>query len=120
MIGDKIKELRISRNWTTRGFAEKLGVAHAMIRRYENGETIPRPGMMQRIATLFEVTLSELTNTKPMKLTGIAFDPKRYEQLLADSRQLDEDSKTLVSFLIAELLEKKRLKDYKSKIEQLK
>lgn len=119
MIGTKIKELRLSRNWTTRGFAEQLGVAHAMVGKYENGQSTPRPEMLERIAKLFNVTIAELTNSKPIKITGVRFDAKRYEQSLKDSRQLDEDSKTLINLMIDELLEKKKLKDYKAKIEQL-
>lgn len=119
MTGKKIRELRISRGWSTRGFAEKLGVAHSMVDRYENGKSKPRPEMMEKIAQLFGVGLGELTNSKPIKITGVKFDAKRYEQSLTDSRQLDEDSKTLINLMIDELLEKKKLKDYKAKVEQL-
>lgn len=119
MIGSKIKELRISRGWTTRGFAEKLGVAHAMVHKYELGGSQPRPGMLEKIAKLFGVTLAELTDSKPVKITGIKFDAQRFEQALSDSRQLDEESKTLINLLIDKFLEKKKLQDYKNNIEKL-
>lgn len=119
MIGKKIRELRISRNLSTRGFAEDLGVAHAMVQKYESGKSKPRPAMLEKIAKLFNVTLAELTSSEPIKITGVRFDAKHYEQSLIDSRQLDEESKTLINLMIDELLEKKMLKEYKAKIEKL-
>lgn len=119
MLGKKIKELRISRGLTTRKFAKELGIAYGMVNRYESEATTPRPEMLERIAKLFGVTLGELTNSKPIKITGVKFDSKRFEQSLTDSRQLDEDSKTLLNLMIDELLEKKKLKEYKAKVEQL-
>lgn len=119
MIGKKINELRMSRGWTTRVFAKKLGVTQGMVIKYESGQSRPRPEKLVKISTIFEVSLAELTNSKPIKITGIIFDPKRYEQSIADSRQLDEESKTLINLMIDELLEKKKLKDYKDEIQKL-
>lgn len=119
MIGNKIKELRIARGWTTRAFAEHLGITYAMVHRYESGQSMPRPRTQERIAKIFGITLAELNNTEPIKLSSVKFDAKSFEQALVDCRQLDEETKTIINLLINEFLEKKKLKEYKSKIEQM-
>lgn len=119
MIGEKIKQLRISRNWTTRALAEKIGTAQGMIPRYESGDAIPRSAIVQKIAKAFDVPISDLLDEKPVVLTGAKFDAKRFERSILDLRQLDEKSKTLVSILIDELIEKKKLKDFKSAIDKM-
>lgn len=120
MIGKKINGLRISRGLTTRRLAKELGTSSSCISKWERGESIPRSAMIERIATYFGVTIGELTDSKPLKINGVKFDPIRFEQSLSNSRLLDEDSKTLINIMIDQLLEKKKLFDYKAKIEQLK
>lgn len=119
MLGEKIKKLRTSRNWTTRALAERIGTAQGMIPRYESGEAVPRAGVIEKLAKAFGVPLADLVNEKPVELTGEKFDAKRFERSIIDLRQLDEHSKTLVSLLIDELIEKKKLKDYHAAVNQM-
>ncbi len=115
MIGDKIKKLRESRNWTIRVLAEKIGVTQGMIPRYESGKASPRGDVIQSIADAFGIPLSDLLDEKtPISLVSEKYDPRKFERALADARQLDEHTKTIVALLIDEFIEKKKLKDYRN------
>lgn len=60
MINEKIKLLREKKDWTQHELAEKLGVTASSVSQWENGMKEPRMGMIQKIADLFNVTLSFL------------------------------------------------------------
>lgn len=116
-LGNKLKDLRISRNWTTRELAEKIGVSQGMIPRYESGEATPRHDVVTKLAEVFDVSLNDLLEIKPVSITGLPFDAKRFEHSITDLRRLDERSKMLVQTLIEELVEMKKYKDYYTKIQ---
>jgi len=59
VTGQRIKNLRESQGWTQFDLAEKLNVKQPTINRYENGR-VPEPGMLCKIADLFNVTTDYL------------------------------------------------------------
>lgn len=119
-LGDKIRQFRISRKWTTRILSKKIGISQGMISRYERGEAFPRQRVLEKLAQVFEISLLEFLEEKPMALGSKKFDPGQFERSLSDLiRRLDDESKMLVLCLINELVEKRKYKDYYTKISQV-
>lgn len=59
-IGNKIKTLRISKKIEPIILAEKLGVSLSTCRRYERNESVPDLNMLEKMANVFNIELSEL------------------------------------------------------------
>ena len=67
MIADKIKELRLSRNWTQAELARRLGIARNGVNAWEQGLSTPSLSSVIELSKVFSVSsdyllgLSELT-----------------------------------------------------------
>jgi len=58
--GEKLKELRLKRDWTLRDLADKLQVAPSAVMRWENCTRKPHLKMISRIAKLFVINPKKL------------------------------------------------------------
>lgn len=58
--GMRIKALREARDWTQETLAKKAGVARVTIGRIEIGHSRPSLELLERLAKIFKVKLSEL------------------------------------------------------------
>lgn len=56
MIAQKLKEARISRNWSQKELANKSGVSFEQISRYETGKSRPHKSVLFRLAKALGVT----------------------------------------------------------------
>lgn len=56
MLGERIKELRISMNFSQVTLAEKLGVSKQCVSNWENGNIQPSVDMLVKIAKFFHVS----------------------------------------------------------------
>ena len=56
MLGQRISELRIARNWTQVDLAKRLGVAKQTVSNWENENIQPSIEMLVRLSKLFNVT----------------------------------------------------------------
>ena len=59
-IHQRIKQLRISRNWTQAELAERLSIRQKQISAYERKVTVPSTEILIRIAETFDVSLDYL------------------------------------------------------------
>ena len=85
MLGQKIKELRLSKNLKTQDLAVKVGVNQSSISNYESGLRTPSLEVLIRLAEFFEVSLDYLLDHNP--------DQKLYKEIeaaLVDEPQLLE------------------------------
>lgn len=62
-IGEKIKELRKNNKLTQEAFAEKLMVSRRTVIDWENDKYHPQTDLLIKISEVFNIPLSELTNT---------------------------------------------------------
>lgn len=71
-LGDKIASLRKQRGWTQDILAEKVGVHHNHVSRWENSRMRPATKTLRKLAALFSVSLDELINDEqpPTELLG--------------------------------------------------
>ncbi len=60
MLGDNIKVLRKQKGYSQETLAEQLNVVRQTISKWEKGYSVPDAEMLERIASLLEVSVSEL------------------------------------------------------------
>jgi transcriptional regulator with XRE-family HTH domain len=69
LFGWRMADLRMSRRWSQQEVAEKIGVSHSTVSRYEDGLTSPSVPTLIRLREVFDTTLDYL-------LTGVLVDGK--------------------------------------------
>lgn len=60
-VGERIKELRLSKGLTQKQLGEKIGRSTISVRKYESGEVIPPYDVMEDIAKALDTTTNNLT-----------------------------------------------------------
>ena len=63
MLGDNIKELRKQKGYSQETLAEQLNVVRQTVSKWEKGYSVPDAEMLERIANLFEVPVSDLLDS---------------------------------------------------------
>lgn len=63
-IGENIKRLRIENGWSQSELATKIGKSRAAISQYESGETTPRMGVIENLASVFGVKKREIVESQ--------------------------------------------------------
>ena len=66
-LGENIRRLRRSRDWTQDELADRLGTTSQSVSRWENGTTYPDMELLPELADLFAVTMDALLGTDHMK-----------------------------------------------------
>ena len=55
MLGQRIRQARLASELTMRELANRVGVSHTTIAKYENGRICPRPSILPQIARSLNV-----------------------------------------------------------------
>lgn len=63
-FGNKLRRLRESHDMSTRMLAEKIGISHSQITKYETGQHEPTLRTLNKYKEIFNVTLDYLCNDK--------------------------------------------------------
>lgn len=101
ILGEIIKDLRESKNYTQKELAKLLNITPACLSKYETGRSLPTPETLSQIADIFNVTVDYLlgrtslkidyeTLKKPYAKSFNAFD------LLNDMIELDSTNRKLL------------------------
>jgi transcriptional regulator with XRE-family HTH domain len=61
----RLRQLRAQRGWTLMALAQVSGVSRAMISRIERGEASPTAAVIERLATAFGLSMSQLLSAAP-------------------------------------------------------
>ena len=87
--GDRLKNLRISRGYTHEELADMLGIAFSQVYRYESGKTDPSTAALDKMASVFYVSVDYLLGRTDNPLPEI--DPaglsEREQRVIAALRQ---------------------------------
>lgn len=59
-FGEKLKQLRQSRNWSQPELAEAIGIEQSYLSKLENDKSVPSPDMLNRILEAFDIDLDTL------------------------------------------------------------
>lgn len=87
MLGNRIAELRIARNWTQVQLAQKLHVSKQTVSNWENNNILPSIELLIRIASLFSVStdyLLALDNRDFIEVSGLTDIQKTHIQQIID------------------------------------
>lgn len=60
MVGEKIRELRTSQNFTLSELGQELGISHQQLQKYETGTNRLSAGMLANVARVLRVPIAEL------------------------------------------------------------
>lgn len=74
-IASQIKRLRKSHGWTQPQLADKLSVSKQTISNWETGIKVPRMGSLQKLATIFNVKIGEITNVSIVSIENNVSKP---------------------------------------------
>ena len=80
-VGDRIKQLRLSVNWTQDALARKIGVTRTVVGCYEAGTKMPSYTTLIRIADVFGTTTDYILRGGDLQPMGAEELP--YEQVAA-------------------------------------
>ncbi|MBR2735111.1 MAG: helix-turn-helix transcriptional regulator [Clostridia bacterium] len=75
MIGDKIKKLRKSQNFTQSAVARKLGITRSSVNTWEMGISVPSTQYIVELAMLFNVSsdyLLDISRNASINVTGLS------------------------------------------------
>lgn len=90
MLGDKIKELRKSKNMYQQDLADALSVSKSTVAMWETNKRIPDTTMLVKIADYFDITVDYLLEEERRILAiqkhGFCYDNEEREKIKADSR----------------------------------
>lgn len=75
-LGDKIKQLRLSRNMSQERFGSKLGISGKSISAYENNLCVPSLRVMENISNTYDVSFIPQNNKE--NINNKLQDLKRY------------------------------------------
>ena len=60
ILGEKIKQLRLDRNWRQDDLSQKIGIHQRNISKYETGKLIPSKQTLEKFAQAFNIDAQEL------------------------------------------------------------
>lgn len=96
-VGRKIKELRISHKMTQQQLADELFVTNKTVSKWENGRGLPEIGILQALASLFEVTVDDIISNNDLM-------PDEKDSINGERQRVKPNSIKLVIILFATLL----------------
>lgn len=102
-IGDKITQLRKSKNWSQSDLAKAIEASREAIGKYERNEVIPSVEVAKKIADIFDVTLDYLVNDKSKP----SFDKQTIQRLVDIETLKDSDKGHLFALIDAYLRDAK-------------
>ena len=90
-FGKKVKALREKQGWNRSQLAEKVGISHVMVGRYERDETAPSVDVAKKMADALGTTIDYLVGEG----TNPVFDKKTLERL-EDLQLLDKNKQHIL------------------------
>ena len=110
-MGNRIKKLRLEKQWSQLELAEKINLDNRQISNYEHGKTFPAVDTLLSLAKIFDVTvdyllIGQLTNEAERRLSDT-------EMLVLFDKvdTLGEDEKTVIKKVINAFIVKSRIDD---------
>ena len=97
-LGEKISELRNSKNMSQSDLAEKLDVSRQSVSKWETNASIPELDKLIQLSDLFEITLDELVLHKKPEIGNIN------EVTVIDNRQTSGPKDSLTQKIIGYIL----------------
>ena len=108
-VGDRIKQLRTSKNMTQSGLAGIVGLTYVQVGRYEKGKSNPSSDVLQKLAVALDTTTDYIMSGGTEKVKAQLSDKELLNQF-REVEQMEEKDKSIVKELIDAFITKKKLK----------
>ena len=99
VIGDNIRKNRLKNNLTTRDLAQKIGISHTAVNKFEKGLLSPNKQMIRKMARIFKVKTQKLVLD-----TSTLVDIKNVE--FREEERITKKNKELIEYIAKEELER--------------
>ncbi|WDA67434.1 helix-turn-helix domain-containing protein [Lactococcus lactis] len=74
-LSDRIHELRLEKGYTLKDLANRVGIAYQTIQKYEKGLSKPRVAQLEKLAIIFDVSVSYLLGETDVRSTSKLNEP---------------------------------------------
>jgi transcriptional regulator with XRE-family HTH domain len=108
-LADNLKRLRKKRGWSQSQLAEQIGSHLSHINRIETGKYNPSLDVVQKLATVFDVTIDYLVSDTDEDFKEVRIEDKNLMERIKLIDSLEEDDKTALIRVIDSMLTKKKI-----------
>jgi len=110
MLGERIRKLRRSKDWTQKELGELVGIDQKNISQYESGRLHPGRRTIQRFAQAFAVTPEELLAEDPEEPLLAIEDPDLLS-LFREVSKLQEADRNRLKWMLSLAVRQLRIQD---------
>jgi len=111
-IGNNIKKIREQKGLLQKQVANELSIGYTNYNKMENGNREPSVAELQKLATLFNMTVDQILNANADIPNDITIEDKSSFEQINLIKQLDEGDRAVVFKIIDTMLTKKKFKDF--------
>jgi transcriptional regulator with XRE-family HTH domain len=111
ILGEKIKKLRKERGWSQENLADKIKIHRKTIAFYELNKSQPSAEMLQKIATVFQVSNDYLLEDEPSNFSNLGIKDKSLIPVFLEIDKLDNGSKEIIKTMVESLSLRLKTKD---------
>ena len=111
-IGKIIKKIREQKGMLQKQVAAELNIGTTNYNKMENGNREPSVKELQKLASLFDMTVDQILNFDGDLPGEISLDDKSEMEQLKLIQQLEEDDKQTIFRLIEKMLTNKKFKEF--------
>jgi transcriptional regulator with XRE-family HTH domain len=108
-LADNLKRLRKKRRWSQTQLAEQIGAHLSHINRIETGKYNPSLDVVQKLATVFDVTIDYLVSDTDDDFKEVRIEDKNLMERVKLIDSLEEDDKAALIRVIDSMLTKKKI-----------
>ena len=107
-IGDRIKQLRTTKNMTQSDLSEIVGLTYIQIGRYEKGKSNPSSDVLQKLASALDTTTDFLMSGDTEQVQAQLSDKELLKQF-REVEKMEEKDKSIVKELIDAFITKRKI-----------
>jgi transcriptional regulator with XRE-family HTH domain len=108
-LANNLKRLRKKRGWSQTQLAEQIGSHLSHINRIETGKYNPSLDVVQKLASVFDVTIDYLVSDTDEDFKEVRIEDKTLVERIKLIDSLEEDDKTALIRVIDSMLTKKKI-----------
>jgi len=111
-VSENIKKLREEKGMLQKQVAAAVGVHPSNYSKIEKGEREPSIEVLDKLATLFGVTIDRIVHLEENTPNEVVIEDKTTTEQLKLIQQLDDDDKQAVFRIISTMVTKNKFKDF--------
>lgn len=108
-IGDRIKEIRLSKKMTQAQLAKLVGLTYIQIGRYEKQKSNPSSDVLQRLADALGTSTDFLMNGNSQQIAATKITDRELLNLFQAIEQLEDEDKNMVKTFLDALITKRQI-----------